>query len=63
MVLPNVTPSELARGTGTILQEVNRILDIDHLTKIDRIAQALGALATDWTGRSADQSIQPFISA
>jgi antitoxin HicB len=45
MVLPNVTPSELARGTGTILQEVNRILDIDHLTKIDRIAQALGALA------------------
>jgi antitoxin HicB len=44
MVLQNVSASELARRMGTIPQEVNRLIDLDHTTKIDRIAQALRAL-------------------
>lgn len=44
MVRQEVTASELARRMGTIPQEINRIIDLRHSTKIDRIAQALGAL-------------------
>jgi antitoxin HicB len=44
MVRQNITPSELARRMGTIPQEVNRLVDLGYTTKIDRVAQALGAL-------------------
>jgi antitoxin HicB len=44
MVRQEVTASELARRMGTIPQEINRIIDLRHTTKIDRIAQALDAL-------------------
>lgn len=44
MVRQEVTASELARRMGTIPQEINRIIDLHHTTKIDRIAQALDAL-------------------
>lgn len=44
MVGQSVTASELARRMGTIPQEINRLIDLDHSTKIDRIAQALRVL-------------------
>jgi antitoxin HicB len=44
MVRQRVTPSELARRMGTIPQEVNRLIDLNYTTKIDRVAQALAAL-------------------
>lgn len=44
MVLQKVSASELARRMGTIPQEVNRLIDLNYTTKIDRVAQALGAL-------------------
>jgi antitoxin HicB len=44
MVLQRVTPSELARRMGTIPQEINRLIDLNYMTKIDRVAQALAAL-------------------
>lgn len=44
MVLQQITPSELARRMGTIPQEVNRLIDLQYTTKIDRVAQALAAL-------------------
>jgi antitoxin HicB len=44
MVQQKVTASELARRMGTIPQEVNRLIDLSHTSKIDRIAQALEAL-------------------
>jgi antitoxin HicB len=44
MVRQKITPSDLARRMGTIPQEVNRIIDLHYITKIDRVAQALKAL-------------------
>lgn len=44
MVQQKVTASELARRMGTIPQEINRLIDLSHTSKIDRIAQALEAL-------------------
>lgn len=44
MILQKVSASELARRMGTIPQEVNRLIDLNYTTKIDRVAQALGAL-------------------
>lgn len=44
MVKQKVSASELARRMGTIPQEVNRLIDLHHATKIDRVAQALEAL-------------------
>jgi antitoxin HicB len=44
MVRQGVTASELARRMGKIPQEINRIIDLRHATKIDRVAQALVAL-------------------
>lgn len=52
MVRQEVTASELARRMGTIPQEINRIIDLRHTTKIDRIADALGAL-----GKRLDLSV------
>jgi antitoxin HicB len=44
MVAQKVTPSDLARRLGTVPQEVNRIIDLKHVTKIDTIERALAAL-------------------
>lgn len=44
MLTQKVTPSELARRLHTRPQDVNRIVDIGHATKIDTIASALEAL-------------------
>lgn len=44
MLRKKVHPAELARRIGTTPQEVNRLTDIRHATKIDRIDTALRAL-------------------
>lgn len=44
MLAQKVGPSELARRLGTIPQVVNRMMDLHHATKIDKVAQALGCL-------------------
>lgn len=44
MVTQNVRPAELARRLNTSPQEVNRLTDIRHTTRIDGIAAALQAL-------------------
>ncbi|SAL61076.1 type II toxin-antitoxin system HicB family antitoxin [Caballeronia humi] len=44
MVAQEVTPAELARRLNTRRQEVNRVIDLGHATKIDTIAAALAAL-------------------
>ena len=44
MLRQKVRPAELARRIGTTPQEINRLTDIRHTTKIDRIEEALRAL-------------------
>lgn len=44
MLIQKVTPSELARRLNTRPQDVNRIVNLEHATKIDTIAEALAAL-------------------
>jgi antitoxin HicB len=44
MLRQKVRPIELARRMGTTKQEVNRLTDLKHATKIDRIDEALRAL-------------------
>jgi len=44
MLRQKIRPSELARRIGTTKQEVNRLTDLRHPTKIDRIDAALQAL-------------------
>jgi antitoxin HicB len=44
MLAERVGPSELARRMHTTPQEVNRLIDLAHTSKIDRIQQALNAL-------------------
>jgi antitoxin HicB len=44
MLRQKVRPSELARRLGTTRQEVNRLTNLRHPTKIDRIDVALQAL-------------------
>jgi len=44
MLRQRVRPIELARRIGTTKQEVNRLTDLKHATKIDRIDAALRAL-------------------
>jgi antitoxin HicB len=44
MLRQKVRPAELARRIGTTPQEVNRLTDIRHTSKIDGIATALRAL-------------------
>jgi antitoxin HicB len=44
MVRQHVRPSELARRLKTTPQEVNRLTDLHHTTRIDGIAAALKAL-------------------
>lgn len=44
MVKQKVRPAELARRLGTTAQEVNRLTQLKHTTKIDGIDQALSVL-------------------
>ena len=44
MVLQSVRPAELARRLNTTPQEVNRLTNVRHTTRIDGIAAALQAL-------------------
>ena len=44
MLRQKVRPVDLARRIGTTKQEVNRLTDLKHATKIDRIDTALRAL-------------------
>ncbi len=44
MLRQNIRPAELARRIRTTPQEINRLTDIRHTTKIDRIDAALWAL-------------------
>jgi antitoxin HicB len=44
MVLGNIRPVDLAKKMGIKPQEVNRIIDTGHTTKIDTIAKALSVL-------------------
>jgi len=44
MVKQKVRPSELARRLGTTAQEVDRLTQLKHATKIDGIDQALSVL-------------------
>ncbi len=44
MIAQNVRPAELARRLKTTPQEVNRLTNIRHTTRIDSIATALQAL-------------------
>jgi len=47
MVRQGVAPVELARRLGTRKQEVTRIMDLGHATKIDTIAAALASLGRE----------------
>ena len=44
MILQRVTPTELALRMKTIPQEINRLIDLHHTSKIDRVSQALQTL-------------------
>ncbi len=44
MIAQDVRPAELARRLGTSPQEVNRLTNVRHTTRIDGIAAALQAL-------------------
>lgn len=44
LLAQGVRPAELARRMGTTAQEVNRVIDLHHTTKIDTLAAALAAL-------------------
>lgn len=44
MLRQKVRPAELARRLGTTPQEVNRLTDLRHATRIDRVDAALRAL-------------------
>ena len=44
MIAQNVRPAELARRLHTTPQEVNRLTNVRHTTRIDDIAAALRAL-------------------
>lgn len=47
MVEQNVRPSDLARKLGLRRQDITRLTDIHHSTKIDTIGEALYALGKD----------------
>jgi antitoxin HicB len=53
MVRQKVRPAELARRIGTTPQEVNRLTNIRHTTRIDRVDAALRALGKRLIVRAA----------
>jgi antitoxin HicB len=44
MIKDQVRPADLARLMGIKPQEVNRLVDLNHTTKIDTVAQAMEAM-------------------
>ena len=48
MVEGNIRPSDLAKKMGITPQEVNRVIDLFHKTKIDTIQSAINALGKDF---------------
>lgn len=44
MLAQRVTPSELARRLNTTPQNMNKVIDLGHTTKIDALADAMRAL-------------------
>lgn len=52
MIRQKIGPSDLARRMDTIPQDVNRMIDLRHSTKIDKLELALGAL-----GKRLDLSV------
>lgn len=52
MLVQKIKPAELARRLDTTPQNVNRLVDLHHVTKIDMIQQAMQAL-----GKSIEVSI------
>ena len=52
MLEQDIIPSELARRMATTRQEVNRLIDLKHTTRIDRIEEAMAAL-----GRKLELSV------
>lgn len=44
MLAQSIGPSELARRMGTIPQNVNRLIDVRHTSKLESVEQAFGAL-------------------
>jgi len=52
MVNQNIKPAELVRRMKTTPQEVNRLTNLRHTTRIDGIAHALNAM-----GRSLDMHV------
>ena len=56
MLAQQVRPTELARRLGTRPQDVNRLIDLEHTTKIDTIAEALHAL-----GRELVLEVKPAV--
>lgn len=55
MVRQKVRPSELARKLGTSAQEVTRLTQLSHSTKIDGIENALHALGKRLEIRAVEQ--------
>lgn len=53
MLRQKVKPAELARRIGTTPQEVNRLTNLRHSTKIDRVDVALRALGKRLVVRAA----------
>jgi antitoxin HicB len=47
MIAQRVRPADLARRMGIKPQEVNRIIDLNHSTKIDTVAAATAALGKE----------------
>lgn len=53
MVRQKVRPAELARRLQTTPQEVNRLTDLHHTSKIDRVAEAMKVLGKTLEIRAA----------
>ena len=53
MVRQKVRPAELARRLHTTPQEVNRLTNLHHTSKIDRVAEAMKALGKTLEIRAA----------
>lgn len=47
MLAQNVGPSEIGRRIGISKQEATRLVDLQHATKIDRLAAAFAALGRE----------------
>jgi antitoxin HicB len=47
MIAQRIRPVDLARRMGVKPQEVNRIIDLNHATKIDTVAAAAAALGKE----------------